>query len=418
MASLERDRVSGRYRIRFRYGGQAYKRSTNTSDKREARSVQGRVEETIRLIERGRLVPPPHADPGTFILSDGKLNGNSNAPEIRTLGSLFDRYQKELPEGAKECSTIAGELTHTKHLLRHLKASRVIQRMTVGDMQTYVDRRLRDRWRGKPIRPGTIKKEITTFRLIWRWGVDHGYLEGPAPIKGVKYPKIDQKPPFMTSSEIQKILDRGGLAPEEEKELWACLFLTELEIREVLEDVRANARHLFIYPMFVFAAHTGARRSEILRSQVEDLDLSSRTALIREKKSKEKAITYRRVPMTDLLVKAMSAWLDCHPGGRYTFCQGLVTRRGKRRADYAPLTASEARDHFKRTLRDSQWERIRGFHVLRHSFASNLAAAGVDQRIIDEWMGHQTEEMRKRYRHLFPDQQQKVIDSVFGGNGK
>ena len=29
-------------------------------------------------------------------------------------------------------------------------------------------------------------------------------------------------------------------------------------------------------------------------------------------------------------------------------------------------------------------------HVLRHSFASNLATKGVDQRI-DEFMGHQTE---------------------------
>jgi integrase len=42
----------------------------------------------------------------------------------------------------------------------------------------------------------------------------------------------------------------------------------------------------------------------------------------------------------------------------------------------------------------------------------------VDQRIIDEWMGHQTEEMRKRYRHLLPDQQQMAIDLVVGGNGK
>ena len=61
---------------------------------------------------------------------------------------------------------------------------------------------------------------------------------------------------------------------------------------------------------------------------------------------------------------------------------------------------------------------IRGFHTFRHSFASNLAAKGIDQRVIDEWMGHQTEEMRKRYRHLFPDQQRKAIDSVFGENGK
>jgi integrase len=82
------------------------------------------------------------------------------------------------------------------------------------------------------------------------------------------------------------------------------------------------------------------------------------------------------------------------------------------------LTLSEAHCHFKRTLKGSKWERIKGFHTFRHSFASNLANGGVDQRIIDEWMGHQTEEMRRRYRHLFPEQQRKAIDSVFGGNGK
>ena len=131
MASLERDATSGRYRVRFRFGGQSYKRSTKTSDKREARSVQGRVEETIRLIERGRLALPPHVDAGDFIFSDGKLNGNFHAPGIRTLGGLFERYHKELPEGAKEGSTVAGELIHTRHLLRHLKASRTIQTMTV-----------------------------------------------------------------------------------------------------------------------------------------------------------------------------------------------------------------------------------------------------------------------------------------------
>jgi integrase len=69
-------------------------------------------------------------------------------------------------------------------------------------------------------------------------------------------------------------------------------------------------------------------------------------------------------------------------------------------------------------LADSKWPKIRGFHVFRHSFASNLAAASVDQRIIDKWMGHQTEEMRKRYQHLFPDQQREAIALVFGGKKK
>jgi integrase len=55
---------------------------------------------------------------------------------------------------------------------------------------------------------------------------------------------------------------------------------------------------------------------------------------------------------------------------------------------------------------------LRGWHIFRHSFASNCAARGLDQRLIDVWMGHQTEEMRKRYRHLIADQERQAIRLV------
>jgi hypothetical protein len=48
-------------------------------------------------------------------------------------------------------------------------------------------------------------------------------------------------------------------------------------------------------------------------------------------------------------------------------------------------------------------------------FISACASKGVDQRLIDEWTGHATEEQRKRYRHLYPTTQQAAIASVFGG---
>ena len=38
-----------------------------------------------------------------------------------------------------------------------------------------------------------------------------------------------------------------------------------------------------------------------------------------------------------------------------------------------------------------------------------------DQRLIDAWVGHTTEEMRRRYRHLLPDQSASAIRSVFEG---
>lgn len=78
------------------------------------------------------------------------------------------------------------------------------------------------------------------------------------------------------------------------------------------------------------------------------------------------------------------------------------------------ITRDEARDDPKRVLAGSKWDKLRGWHVLRHSFASNCGSKGIDQRLIDEWMGHQTEEMQKRYQHLIPSTQQAAIRAVFG----
>jgi integrase len=80
----------------------------------------------------------------------------------------------------------------------------------------------------------------------------------------------------------------------------------------------------------------------------------------------------------------------------------------------AAVSKDEAHDHFRRTLAGSKWEVLKGYHVLRHSFISCLAAEGVDQRIIDDFVGHSTEEQRRRYRHLVPDVKQSAVQKVFG----
>lgn len=61
-----------------------------------------------------------------------------------------------------------------------------------------------------------------------------------------------------------------------------------------------------------------------------------------------------------------------------------------------PLTSCQALDHQKKTTKASKWAFIRGFHIFRHSIASNLAADSVDQRVIDQFMGYQTEDARRR----------------------
>jgi hypothetical protein len=73
VAFLELDGSSGRYRIRFDYGGREYKRSTKMKDEAAARTIKRRVEEILRLLELGRIEMPPGAEPGRFILSDGRM---------------------------------------------------------------------------------------------------------------------------------------------------------------------------------------------------------------------------------------------------------------------------------------------------------------------------------------------------------
>jgi len=82
----------------------------------------------------------------------------------------------------------------------------------------------------------------------------------------------------------------------------------------------------------------------------------------------------------------------------------------------APLTRFEAHDHFKRAIAGGRWEKLRGLHVLRHSYISALAAAGVDQRIIDDQVGHLSDEQRRRYRHLIQDVKKKAVEDVFGSH--
>jgi len=74
VASIRKNN-SGTYLVLFRFGAKQYQRSLGTTSVKEARGTCARVEETIRLVETGRLVVPEGVCPADFILSDGRLLG-------------------------------------------------------------------------------------------------------------------------------------------------------------------------------------------------------------------------------------------------------------------------------------------------------------------------------------------------------
>ena len=64
-----------------------------------------------------------------------------------------------------------------------------------------------------------------------------------------------------------------------------------------------------------------ARRSELLRARVEDIDFDAKLVLLREKKRNRDRETFRTVDMTPFLESVMRKYFaEDHPGGVYAFC--------------------------------------------------------------------------------------------------
>lgn len=431
---------SDSYRVVFRYQGKQRTFTLGKVTQAEAEAKLAQVDYILMRLRQRLLALPPGVDIETFIQFDGSPPAaaiQQKSGPSTVVGDLRERYI-QAHGGALEANTLGTARIHLNHLSTTLGEKFPLAELSAVDLQRHVDRRIKE-----GVSPVTVRKEINGLRTAWNWGKRIGLVSGAYPNEGLVYPKTDEKPPFQTMEEIERRIRRGGLSEDQVSELWDSLFLTLPEIAELLDHVKRNAAHPWIYPLICMAAHTGARRGELLRMEVADVDLERDSVLIRERKRVKGRRTTRRAPLSPTLKKALVEWLESHPGGNPLFCHGPEVARSKKRSrttghmsgeerpktlkgrkanihardevpEIGPLTESECHDHFKRTLADSKWSVVRGLHVCRHSFISGLAAEGIDQRIIDDIVGHQTEQQRQRYRHLTPESKKNAVGAVFG----
>ena len=316
---------------------------------------------------------------------------------------------------------------HGRHLVRVLGAKRTLQSLTApGELQGYINARLEETYlrngEERSVTGGTVKKEVQTLATIWRWAHDQGHTKVQFPVslpKKLVFPRGEQRSPFQTWEQIERRISKKKLSATKVADLWESLFLDAKQVEEVLDHVQKNATEPWVYSAFLFVAHTGARRSEMLRAEIDDFDWKADEVLIRERKRKKGELTFRHVPLT----RRMREHFKKHKDGRFA-----VAVRPKETDRVLAKTAGDDVDQveayvqwaarytwfaIKEVLKGSKWEVLHGYHIFRHSYISNLASMGVDQRQIDAIVGHETEAMRQRYRHLFPKDQAKAVSLVF-----
>jgi len=139
----------------------------------------------------------------------------------------------------------------------------------------------------------------------------------------------------------------------------------------------------------------GLRAAEVRALRLADVDMGLRRVRVVGKGGKE-----RLVPVDEAFFTECAAYLRSERprGSRTPEC--FVVLRGQTRG--RPMTEAGLRKVFRTHRARSGASRVRP-HRLRHTYGTELAAAGIDLLVLRELMGHASPETTARYVHLSPD---------------
>ena len=198
-------------------------------------------------------------------------------------------------------------------------------------------------------------RTVVAVRGFHKFAVSDG-LATSDPAAAVKPPAPAKRlPKALPLSDVEAILDAAGSAG-------TTLALRDRALLEVLYG-------------------TGARISEAVGLDVDDLDTVDGTVLLRGKGSKE-----RLVPVGSYALEAVDAYLvrgrpELVVAGSGTPALFLNARGGRlsRQSAWAVLVRAAERAGVTRDVSP---------HTLRHSFATHLLDGGADVRVVQELLGH------------------------------
>jgi integrase len=151
------------------------------------------------------------------------------------------------------------------------------------------------------------------------------------------------------------------------------------------------------------ALRTGLRFGELLGLRWEDIDFDRNLIVVRRnvvdgQDGTPKNNRFRMVPLASSLRNELLAF-PRRAERVFVLADGRTPNR---------WSAIEALQHGceRAELRQIGW------HVLRHSFASQLVGAGVNLAMIQALLGHSTLEMTMRYAHVAGEHLQRSIDAL------
>ncbi len=164
---------------------------------------------------------------------------------------------------------------------------------------------------------------------------------------------------------------------------------------------------------------SGARVSELVGLNWEDVDLETGFVRLRGKGKKE-----RRVPIGDVATDALRCYKRCLSETTQSQAKRTTKRVFFSSGSYPLFVNLRGGRLTTRSVERILKQRTQGLvhkpvtpHTLRHSFATHLLDEGADLRAIQELLGHATLATTQKYTHIATDQLMAVYDRAHPRSG-
>ena len=181
----------------------------------------------------------------------------------------------------------------------------------------------------------------------------------------------------------------GIVRPAPEKKL--PVILSREEVHQILALIRLPRYKVCLSTIYA----CGLRLQEGTHLQVADIDSARMMIHVRHGKGAKD----RYVPLPHRTLELLRQYWATHRNPVLMF-----PAEGRDHVDLAnataPMSKSSVQDAFRAALKESGNNKRASVHTLRHSWATHLLEAGVNLRLIQEWLGHSSPATTSVYTHL------------------
>ena len=175
------------------------------------------------------------------------------------------------------------------------------------------------------------------------------------------------------------------------------------EVREILNRVRLPRYRVCLSTIYA----CGLRLQEGIRLAVPDIDSARMMIHVRHGKGNKD----RYVPLPQRTLELLRDYWSTHRNPVLIF-----PAEGRDHIDLSkatePMSKSSVQDAFRAALKQSGINKRASVHTLRHSWATHLLEAGVNLRLIQEYLGHSSPATTSVYTHLTVKAEQLGAEAI------